>query len=238
MQRIVSFLNDVLDVGLPARGLAVVPVDDADAAALCVVTLALTWAREGKSVVLADLCPDRPAARLLRVRGAGIHTAGVDGADLTVIVPEAGTIAPLGPFGLPSGDGRRVAAPELIDACASADLVVVLASVDPSTGSDHLGTWAVDAVVSVTAGRASWTRIHAVGELVRLAGIRLISAFLLSADTSDESLGLPLQAPESDGGVAKEVASERGPAHARLLPRPVNGSSLPSPSLDAVEDYS
>jgi hypothetical protein len=32
-------------------------------------------------------------------------------------------------------------------------------------------------------------RIHAVGELIRLAGVKLISAVLVDADKNDESLG-------------------------------------------------
>ena len=41
----------------------------------------------------------------------------------------------------------------------------------------------------VTAGRSSWTRIHAVGEMIRLAGMYLVSAVLVGASKTDESLG-------------------------------------------------
>src|SRR6185437_2248385 len=40
-----------------------------------------------------------------------------------------------------------------------------------------------------TAGMSSATKIHAVGEMIRAAGTALISAVLLGADRSDESLG-------------------------------------------------
>ena len=42
----------------------------------------------------------------------------------------------------------------------------------------------------MTAGRSSWTRIHAVGEMIRLAGMSLVSAVLVGADKTDESLGV------------------------------------------------
>ena len=63
-------------------------------------------------------------------------------------------------------------------------------TLDPSFGGEHLATWATSAVVVVTAGRSSWTRIHAVGEMIRLAGTSLISAVLVGADKTDESLGV------------------------------------------------
>ncbi len=238
IQRIVAFLNKTLH-GLPSnRGLAVVPVDDSAAAALCVVSLALTWARWQKSVVVADLCEGRPGARLLGIGQAGIHAVTVDGTDLTVVVPSADEVAPVGPLAPVSGSDQPVAATEVTDACASADLMVVLVSLDPSTGSDHLATWATDAVITVTAGRASWTRIHAVGEMVRLAGTRLVSAVLLGADPSDESLGRPIVANyEPEAGRTDDATRDKGPAHARLVGGPANGSPLPPPGLDSVKEY-
>jgi hypothetical protein len=82
----------------------------------------------------------------------------------------------------------------LAAAYASADLLLTLVTLDPSLGAEHLATWAADAVVVVTAGRSSWERLHGVGEMVRLAGTRLVSAVLIGADNTDESLGTP-QAP-------------------------------------------
>ena len=81
-------------------------------------------------------------------------------------------------------------------ACASANLLLTLATLDPSLGGEHLATWATDAVAVVTAGRSSWTKIHAVGEMIRLSGTRLVSAVLVGADKTDESLGVT-QTPET-----------------------------------------
>jgi hypothetical protein len=88
---------------------------------------------------------------------------------------------------------------ELVAACESADLLLTLARLDPSTGGDHLATWASDAVVMVTAGQSSWTKIHAVGEMIRLARIRLASAVLVGADKTDESLGVTHAPPAPVG---------------------------------------
>ena len=82
-----------------------------------------------------------------------------------------------------------------LTACASANLLLTLATVDPSLGGEHLATWATDAVAVVTAGRSSWEKIHGVAELVRLSGTRLVSAVLVGADKTDESLGMT-PAPE------------------------------------------
>ena len=42
----------------------------------------------------------------------------------------------------------------------------------------------------VSTGRSSGTRIRAVGEMIRLAGMRLVSVVLIGADKSDETLGV------------------------------------------------
>jgi len=75
-------------------------------------------------------------------------------------------------------------------AYTGADLLLTLATLDASFGGDHLATWATDAVAVITAGRSSWTTINATGEMVRLSGTRLVSAVLIGADHSDESLGV------------------------------------------------
>ena len=78
----------------------------------------------------------------------------------------------------------------MADACASADVLLTLTTLDPALGGEHLNTWATDAVAMVTAGRSSSTRVHGVGEMIRLSGTRLVSAVLVGADTADDSLGV------------------------------------------------
>ena len=51
----------------------------------------------------------------------------------------------------------------------------------------------------VSAGQSSAERIHGVGEMIRLAGMRLDSVVLIGADKSDESLGLTRRPDEQVG---------------------------------------
>jgi len=176
---------------MPSRGgvatLAVVPVDDPQIAALSVVSLALSCAQEGLKVIVADLCANSPAARLLGADEPGVHTVSVQDAHLLAALPDPNDLAPEGPLRNRSRNADD--ADPLAAACASADLLLTLVSVDPSTGAEHLSGWARGAVVEVTAGQSSAARIHAVGELIRVSGVKLISAVLIDADKSDESLG-------------------------------------------------
>ena len=71
-----------------------------------------------------------------------------------------------------------------------------MTALDPSAGGEHLATWAGDAVAVVTAGKSSWEKVHAAGELTRLSGTHLLSAVLVGADETDESLGV-IPAPET-----------------------------------------
>ena len=176
---------------LPGRpaALAVVPADRVDVAALAVVALALSCAEQGRQVIVADLCPDAPAARLLRAPGRGVHQVEVDRTPLVVAVPERGDVVPAGPL-TPVAGPTRPASADISAAYSSADVLLTLATLDPMLGAEHLATWATDVVVTVTAGQSSWTRVQAVGEMIRLAGTRLVSAVLIGADTTDESLGV------------------------------------------------
>jgi capsular polysaccharide biosynthesis protein len=189
-----------------AAALAVVPVDDLRAPALSLASLALSCAGQGKQVVVADLCSGAPAAQLLGAEGPGVRTVSTHGTSLVVAVPERDGPLPADPLPvgpLPaspldpgSAQAQRSSFTEAVTvACASADLLLTLVTLDPSLGGEHLATWATDAVAVVTAGRSSWTKVHGVGELVRLSGVRLVSAVLVGADKSDESVGV-VRAPE------------------------------------------
>jgi capsular polysaccharide biosynthesis protein len=173
-----------------AASLAVVPVDSTQIAALAVVELALACARQGQRVMLADLVPGSPAARLVDTAEPGVRMVNADGAHLVVAVPDADDITPTGPL---HSDAQ--APPALVKACKSADLLLTLVTLDPANGGDHLAGWAKNAVAVVTAGESSWTKIHAVGEMIRLSGVRLRSAVLVGADKQDESLGTVPGAP-------------------------------------------
>lgn len=192
VERIAGYLARV--VPRKSRGvaaLAIVPVDDLQVPALAIASLAVSLAKEGKRVVVTDLCAGAPAARLLSAADPGIGGVNVRGADLVVAVPESDDVVPSGPLRRKPAWGRQSSfSAAVADACASADVLLTLVTLDPAFGSEHLATWAADAVAVVTAGRSSSTRVHGVGELIRLSGTQLVSAVLVGADSADESLGV------------------------------------------------
>lgn len=206
VQRIVAYLRTVISRNTRRPDtLAVAAVDNASVVARSVVSLARARAEEGKQVVVADLSDHSATTRLLGVKSPGIHRVSAGGHELVLVVPDRASTTPVGPFGDSLSRGLPSADPSLIAACDSADLVITLVTVDPALGIDHLPTWADDVVVVVTAGRSSSTRIHAVGEMLRLAGMQLKPAVLIGADKTDESLGTvpapdPLAAGQRDLG--------------------------------------
>lgn len=209
VKRIIAYLGSAVRPGRrgPAS-LAVVPVDEVRVSALCLVSLAVSHAQQGSKVVVADLCDGSPAAELLGAADPGLQTVSLHGTQLVVAVPEPHDVAPAGPLQNTPGWGR--AAEPLAAACRSADLVLTLAALDPSLGADHLAGWARGAVAVVTAGRSSAARIRAVSEMIRLGGVQLISAVLIGADKTDESLGAaPTQ--DADRDAAAEEDSQSGP---------------------------
>lgn len=194
MDRVVEYLRHAArwDRGGSAS-LAVVAVDDAPTMARAVTALAAAGADQSKRVVVADLAAGAPAARILGVREPGVHKVNASsGTPIVVIVPAANDVAPIGPLKAPAGPSKRdLDQPDeqVSAACADADLVLSLVTLDPNAGGDHLVTWASDAIAVVTAGRATATRIHTAGEMVRLAGTHLESVLVVDADKRDESLG-------------------------------------------------
>jgi capsular polysaccharide biosynthesis protein len=192
VKRIAGYLGGVLSSASPgnAATLAVVPVDNVPVVAVSVASLALSLAREGKRVIVADLADGAPAVRLLGAKGPGVRSVNVDGASLVVSVPDRDSIVPVGPLERVPRLGMPEVGKSMASAFAAADVLLTVAPLDPSLESEHLATWAKDAVIVVTAGRSSSTRIHAVGELIRFAGTSIVSAVLVGADKTDESLGV------------------------------------------------
>jgi capsular polysaccharide biosynthesis protein len=189
-QRLAGYLRTSVPWSADGRAaLAVVAADDPQAPALALASLAISYAEQGRRVVLADLCRGAPAARLVSSGHPGVHRVDRAGGRLTVAVPGPDEVAPTGPWPGPAPAAERPPA-ELAAACDPADVILTLVQLDPALGAEHLASWASDAVVTVTAGQSSWARIHAVGEMIRLAGVRLASAVLIAADKTDDSLGV------------------------------------------------
>jgi capsular polysaccharide biosynthesis protein len=192
VRRITAYLRAALPrAGNRTAALAVIPVDEPQVAALSLVSLALSCAQEGRSVVVADLAEGAPLAALLHAKGPGVRPVTVSGTRLTLAVPQRDDLAPAGPVGRVSADAQRSEFTAAVsEAVADADLLLTLVTLDPSMGADYVASWATGAVAVVTAGRSTWARIQAVGEMSRLAGLPLTAAVLVGADRADESLGV------------------------------------------------
>ena len=195
MKRVVAFLRRAVPGrARGAAGLVIVAVDNAHEVAPAVVSLAAYCAHGGKQVVVADLAGG-DLARLLGAKGSGVHPVTAGGERMIAVVPDRDDITPAGP--LQTLSQYTPPSEALVAACASADFLFTLASLDPAFGGDHLATWATDAVAIVTAGRSSGERIYAVGEMMRLARTRLDAVVVTGAEKSDESLGMSPALEES-----------------------------------------
>jgi capsular polysaccharide biosynthesis protein len=184
-------------------GLAIVAVDNAPVVARAVAALAWSCASDGTQVVAADLSRGAHLAHLSGVRKPGVHAVSRDGVTFMLAVPDRDDPAPLGPLPtLTSPAGPAHGADALVASDVAADVLLTLATLDPAVGGDHLGTWGTNTVVVVSAGQSSAEKVHGVGEMIRLAGMRLDSVVLIGADKSDESIGLMRRTDErADVGV-------------------------------------
>ncbi len=190
-RRIVAHLRRAVLTGSGDAALAAVSVDNARAVALPLVSLAVSCAREGRRVVVADLSGGAPAARLLGVRRPGVGEVRVRGVPLIVAVPGRDDVVPMGPLPAAASAARPwSSAGALAEVYDSADLLLTLVTLDPALGGEHLATWATKVIAIMTAGQSSSRRIRAVGEMVRLAGLPQPSAVLIGADKADVSLGV------------------------------------------------
>lgn len=211
--------------------LLVVAVDDPHGVAVQVVALATSCARRGQRVVLADLLADRQAARLLGAPRPGVRVVEAQGARLVVAVPDHDEVMPLGPDR--SGwisDENSVFGDAVADACASADVLVTVVTLDPSCSHEHLSTWARQAVVVVTAGRSSRTKIKATAEIVRMAGLQLVSAAVFGADRADESVGVSVpRSPVASSQDERTRQLEQSPTVFAIADRRLNAAGRREP---------
>lgn len=221
VQQIASYMRGSIRLEQGRASLAVVAADDCVVPALSVVSLALSCVREGKRVCLADLTPGAEAGRLLGCTEPGVHRQVAGQWQLTIAVPADSSAPPIGPVGRISAAALAHGAdPELDHAYHDADLLLTLVTIDLGFGADHLRTWAREAIVMVTAGRPSATRVRTLAELIRLSGTTLTSAVVVGADVTDESLGLPASWDEDE-----QAGGAREPARGDVWLAQQNGSS-------------
>lgn len=192
-----------------AATLAVVAVDNAHEIAPALVILAELCAEESTRLLVADLVPGAPVAKSLGVGGAGVQKVRSGGASMVVVTPQQADLTPSGPLSSAVAAGALAAAPSeaLVAAAKNADLLVAIAELDPAVGGEHLSTWAEAAVAVFTAGKTRATRAYAVGEMLRLSGIRAISGIVVGADKTDQTLG---SAPGPDAVPPAGMRSSNG----------------------------
>ena len=201
MQRVIAHLHSAVprSAQVPAS-LAIVAVDNGPVVAQAVAALATSYANQGTQVIAADLSSGAYLAHLMGVKSPGAHPVSSNGVNFMMAVPDRDDPVPVGPLpSVTSPAGPAQAGDALVASDVSADLVLTLVTLDPALGGEHLATWAANAVVVVSAGQSSAERIHGVGEMVRLAGMRLDSVVLIGADKRDESLGLVRRSDEQAG---------------------------------------
>ena len=226
IRRIVAYLRNTVTAdsrGTPA--LAVVPVDDPQVPAISLVSLAISFAEQMRlRVMVADLCSTAPAARLLGVSEAGVHTVQIDGSHMIVAIPDGQDVPPVGPLTPATAQAEfPPCGKELSAAFAATDVVLTLAALDPSVGGEHLATWAPAVVATVTAGQSSWTRIHAASEMTRLSGTRLVSGILIGVEKTDESLGMTRPPGASNGTGDAETGLQEAERLFATLDRDLGG---------------
>ena len=200
-RRVITYLRSAVPRRAHGQvGLTIVAVDNAPVVARVVAALARSFAADGTQVVAADLSRGAHLAHLSGIKKPGVHAVSRNGVAFTLAVPDRDNPAPVGPLSpLTPSAGHAQATDVLVGSDVPADLVLTLATLDPAVGGDHLGTWGTSAVVVVSAGQSPTDRIYGIGEMIRLAGMRLDSAVLLGADKSDESIGLIRRTDEQAG---------------------------------------
>jgi capsular polysaccharide biosynthesis protein len=203
--------------------LAVVAVDDTLVPALAVISTALACVRDGTRVIIADQTPGGDAGRMLGCTGPGLYRQVAGQRNLTVAIPEDSVAPPTGPIRRSSAAASPISVdPELEHAYHSADVLLTLLRIDPGIGADHLRTWASDAVVILTAGRPSATKIRTTAELIRLSGTALVSGVIVGADKLDDSLGVLTDPEDVELAEPSEAVDGSEPRDAQLAQQ--NGS--------------
>ncbi|RZT26871.1 subunit length determinant protein [Kribbella sp. VKM Ac-2569] len=169
--------------------LAVVSIDTTKDCALIVALLARSFAEHGQRVLVADLTDTGDLAATFGIKKPGTFETQVTADDLPVNVhrPESGTGALEGLRLHEETDTDEEKALHAV--WAAADIVLVHATLSPALGAEYLRAWSGRAALVATAGRSNATTLHATGEMIRLAGLRIETTVLLRADRTDDSLG-------------------------------------------------
>jgi capsular polysaccharide biosynthesis protein len=181
----------------PGSALAVIALGSTEPTALAVGLLALDLTSEGHRVVVVDAAEDRLLAPVLG------HISKVRATDTFQY------------FSLGNPPVRLVVAPDDPAQMAQkpppddAEAVLVLDTLDPAFGAEHLASWVTDAVIVLSATEVSVAQIQITGEMLRFAGIFLRGVIVLDSDPQDVSSGLlisPNHRKDSGGTRASLIA--------------------------------
>lgn len=179
---VTHYLHDRLSGDGSRRVGMVVALDDVRPAAAAVAALAGRLSNDHRHVVVVDATAGR---RLAGAFGLGKPAVGQVRIGRSALVS---VVSSPDPWETDRDGGRWE---WMRDELAAADALLVVATVEPAYGAEHLRRWAGQATVTVTAGRCSAERLGVTAELLDAAGISVSSAVLFGAEASDESIGLP-----------------------------------------------
>lgn len=176
------------------QGLALAAVGNARVAASLLASLAAHLQGLGLTVFLVDLSASGALAAHDARSGAQLgvfRPAGVPG---LARGPRRGDAKTAVTLAVPDGWHERWEA---------ADVVLVLAEVNPGIDAENLTTWVSQVVPLVTAGQSTPELLETTAELVRAAGLALPFALMVGSDDTDESLGVT---GSSDNGSSEPEA--------------------------------
>jgi capsular polysaccharide biosynthesis protein len=167
LAKVVAHLRS--QVATSARlSLAVVAAGDVDVAAVSVCATAIALARDGYRVVVVDASKRSIVNRHRLFRQGESERANADArGGIRVVSPANG--------GTASTD--------------AAEIVLVLATLDPAEGLEPIRPLASEAVVIVTAGGSTMATLRAASEMLEVAQIELRSVVLVNSSVHDESFG-------------------------------------------------
>lgn len=163
------------------QGLALVAVGNARVAASVLLALAAHLADTGLKVFLVDLSASGSLTAEEARSGASFEVFRPGGVPGLTRGPRRGEAVT--PVPLRSTDAWH-------EQWAAADVVLVLAEVDPGIDAENLATWVTEVVPLVTAGASTPELLETTGELVRAAGLSLPFALMVGSHRTDQSIGL------------------------------------------------
>lgn len=180
----------------PVRGVALAAVGSRCAAADVLGEAAASLRAQDLSVFMVDLT------------GRG-HLADSAGGQAIVHQPSGIPEVARGPRGAGLGATVDLPGDSWRADWDAADVVLVLAEVDPGIEVRHLSTWVDRVVPLVTAGAATAELLSTTGDLIREAGFELPFAMMVGCDVTDQSLGI---VEDVDDGVEARGAVAAGGA--------------------------